>query len=106
MDTSRRPSMSSQCAKPKDRPALLRADRTLAFAFQQNQLARQDLIARAELALGEDKFEVALGLFLQAQELDPTSVEARAGVQVVQKLKNGQLTKKDLERELRKPGDK
>jgi tetratricopeptide (TPR) repeat protein len=99
-------SMVGQWRNAKDRPALLRADRTLAFAFQQNQLARQDLIARAELALAEDKFEVALGLFLQAQELDPTSVEAKAGVQVVQKLKNGQLTKKDLERELRKPGDK
>ncbi|HEY7154941.1 MAG TPA: vWA domain-containing protein, partial [Gemmataceae bacterium] len=40
--------MVEQWKAAKDRPALLQADRALAFAYQRNQMARADLVAQAE----------------------------------------------------------
>jgi hypothetical protein len=88
--------MIEQWKKGKDQPALTRADRALAYAHEQSQLARADLITQAEWALGQEKLEVAQNLFEQAKKLDPKDVEADAGLKVVEKLRSGLLKKQQL----------
>src|SRR5207248_9209862 len=79
-------SMLKQWQSAKDQPALTRADRALAFAFEHNQLKRADLLTQAEWALSEDKLDAAAKLFNEACDLDPNDVEAKAGTDLVQKL--------------------
>jgi hypothetical protein len=93
-------SMVEQWKNAKDEPALTRADRALAWAHDQSQILRADLIAQAEWAMGKDNLDVALEKFGQAKKLDPTDVEAAAGIQVVEKLKKGLLKKQQLKKEL------
>ena len=47
--------MIDQWKTQKDRPALLQADRALAYASENNQLARADLVAQAEWALEKEE---------------------------------------------------
>lgn len=89
------PSLVEQWRNDPDRPALL-----LAYAYDQNQLARADLLGRAEIALEKNNYEAAVKVFEQAHHLDPSSVEARAGLDIVRKLKDGTITKKELEDQL------
>jgi tetratricopeptide (TPR) repeat protein len=95
-------SLLNQWRGDRDSPARLRADRALAYAQETNELARADLIAQAEWALGDDKWEVAEKLFEQALQLDPNDGESKAGLEVVKKLRSGALTKDQL-REQAKP---
>ncbi len=91
----------------KDRPALLQADRALAHAFEQNQWARANLLANAEWALDQNKFDAAWKLFKQAEDLDPTCKEARVGQDLVQKLRDGKITRDALKKKLAgEPGAK
>src|SRR5262249_25254771 len=76
-------SMVRQWREAKARPALLRADRSLAFASEQNTLAREDLIAQAEWALEKNELDAAGRLYEQAQQLDPHNADAKAGKHVV-----------------------
>ncbi|TMQ29437.1 MAG: hypothetical protein E6K70_25685, partial [Planctomycetota bacterium] len=92
--------MIEQWKNAKDQPALSRADRLLAAFSTQTQMARADLIAQAEWAMGQDKLEVAKELFDKAQRLDPEDTEARAGLKIVQKLRNGLINKKQLHEQL------
>jgi tetratricopeptide (TPR) repeat protein len=80
----------------KDQPALTRADRALAYAYEQANLARAEILAQAEWALGEKNFEAAKDLFDQAKKLDPQDVEAEAGLRIVQKLKADLLKGKNV----------
>lgn len=80
----------------KEAPALLRADRALALAYEQNRLARNEFLAQAEWALADDKLEAADALFAAASKLDPHDAEADAGVKVVKKMREGKLTKAQL----------
>ncbi|MGH7227355.1 MAG: hypothetical protein ACRELF_29430, partial [Gemmataceae bacterium] len=88
--------MLDQWKARKDRPALLQADRALAYAFENNQLARADLVAQAEWALEKRKFETAQRLFQQAAKADPTSTRAKAGLRLVEDLRSGKKTLDDL----------
>jgi tetratricopeptide (TPR) repeat protein len=72
----------------KDRPNLLAADRALAYAFDQNQLARADLLAKAEMALDQNKLEHALNLYKQVRHFDPHSAEAKGGVALVERMRD------------------
>ena len=63
--------IASQWRDQKDQPALLQADRALAFAAEQHELAREDLLAKAFWALDEDKIDPAFKLFEQAAEVRP-----------------------------------
>src|SRR5262249_47531480 len=89
-------SMVKQWKEAKEQPALMRADRALAHALQQNVLARDDLLAQAEWAMSEDKFDAAMQLFERAKHLDPSDVEAKSGVELVQKLRDSKLTRQQL----------
>jgi len=88
--------MVRQWQNAKDQPALIRADRALAFALEQNQLASGDLMAQGEWALRENRYDAAAALFGQARDLDPTSPEAKAMADLVQKLRDGKITKEQL----------
>jgi hypothetical protein len=95
-------SMAEQWKHGKDQPALTRADRALAYAHQQSQLVRADLLAQAEWALGRDKLAAAETLFQQAKKLDPQDVEAEAGLKIVEKLRAGTIKKQELQAQLAK----
>jgi hypothetical protein len=95
-------SMVEQWKNGKDQPALTRADRVLAYAFEQGRLAREELLAQAEWALGQDKYEAAESLFKQARNLDPSALEADAGLKLIQQLKAGVVTKDQLRDQLAK----
>lgn len=88
--------MFEQWKTQKDRPALLQADRALDYAFETNQLARADLIAQAEWAMEEQKFEAAERLYQQALKADPTSERAKGGLKLVEDLRSGKKTLDDL----------
>ncbi|HEY7158436.1 MAG TPA: vWA domain-containing protein, partial [Gemmataceae bacterium] len=90
--------MVEQWKAAKDRPALLQADRALAFAYERNQLARADLVAQAEWAVEKNKFDVAHRLFQQAIKADPTSARAKAGLKLVEDLRAGKKTLDDVKK--------
>ncbi len=93
-------SMVRQWRTDKDRPALVRADRALAFAYDQNLLARADLLGQAEMAIDDRKYEVAIKLFDQVQALDPSSPEAKTGRTLIEQLKDGKLTRDELRKQI------
>jgi hypothetical protein len=95
-------SMVEQWKNSKDQPALNRADRTLAYAYQQSQLARTGLLDQAEWAMGQNQLEAAQRLFEQVKKLDPQDVEANAGLKLVDQLRVGTLTKDQLKAQLDK----
>ena len=92
----------SQWREQKDRPAILAADRALAFTSEQMELAREDLLAKAYWALDADQVNPAFNLFKQAKELDPHSAEARAGLDMVQQIRDGKLTKEQLFQQMKR----
>jgi len=96
--------IANQWREHKDRPALLQADRTLAFAYDQNQMAGSKLIADADWAMEEKKYEHAYRLYQQALKVDPHNGEAKAGVNLVEQLRDGKVTPEQL-RENIKPRD-
>src|SRR5262249_45579828 len=87
----------------KDAPALIQADRALAFAFEQNRLARDELLAQGQWALARDHLDAAARLFGAAKEIDPDDAEAQAGQRIVEKLRNGQLNRKQFENNANQP---
>jgi tetratricopeptide (TPR) repeat protein len=88
--------MVEQWKTAKDQPALMQGDRALAFAFEMNQMARAELLAQAEEALARDKLDAAGRLFNQVQHLDPNDPEAKGGLKLVMKLREGKVTKDQL----------
>jgi tetratricopeptide (TPR) repeat protein len=99
--------MLDQWRTQKDRPALLQADRALAHAYETNQLARADLVAQAEWAVEQKKFEVAERLYQRALQADPTSVRAKVGLKLVEDLRSGKKSLDDLKNWFKfKKGDK
>jgi hypothetical protein len=93
----------------KDQPAMMQADRTLAFAYELNRMTCQELLAQAELALvprnkaeakaltiSQDKLQSAEKLYQQVVKLDPNNHEAIGGLKLVQKLREGKITKQQL----------
>jgi tetratricopeptide (TPR) repeat protein len=80
----------------KDAPALLRADRTLALAFEQGRLTREEYLTQAQWALGANQFEAAKNLAGAAQKLDPADAEVKALGKVINKLEKGELTLEKL----------
>jgi hypothetical protein len=94
-------SMVTQWRNAKDQAALIRADRALSHAYEQNMLAKRELVAQAELAIQDRKLGSAQRLFDQALQLDPVDAEAKAGRNVVDMLRQGKLNQKDIETQLR-----
>lgn len=90
----------------KDVPALIQADRALAYAAEQNQVAVGDLKEKAEWAMREDKFDAASRLFNQALEIDPQDVDAKNGARLVEKMRDGKISIAQLKKDVQpKKGD-
>ena len=81
-----------------DAPALLRADRTLALAYESTRLAREEFLEQANWALSAKRVDTARALFEAAINLDPTDPRAKAGVKLVGKLEKGEVSFDDLKK--------
>src|SRR5262249_50500056 len=80
----------------KSAPALIRADRAMAYAQQQSRLMVEEYVTQAQWALTDQRLDVADRLYTMALKLDPNDAEAQAGQEVVKKLKTGTATQKQL----------
>ncbi|HKB02389.1 MAG TPA: VWA domain-containing protein [Gemmataceae bacterium] len=79
-----------------DSPAILRADRTLALAFESTRLAREEFLEQADWALGAKKFDTAKALYHAAFKLDPADPRVKGGMKLVEKLDKGEVSLDDL----------
>jgi hypothetical protein len=84
-------------------PALVRADRGLALAFEQTRLDRDEYLTQAQWALSQNKLDAAQKLFSAAQSINPRDTEAGTGLKVVAGLKDGRITREQLKKELSDP---
>ncbi|HMF14831.1 MAG TPA: VWA domain-containing protein, partial [Gemmataceae bacterium] len=94
-------SMVTQWRNAKDQAALIRGDRALAHSYEQNMLALRELVAQGQLAIEDKKLDQAERLFNEGLQLNPSDPEAKAGIQVIEKLRDGRLKREDLEAQLR-----
>jgi tetratricopeptide (TPR) repeat protein len=85
-------------------PAVMRADRGLALSFEQTRLARDEFLTQAHWALGMDKLDAAEHLFQTANAMDPQDSEAAAGAKIAQRLRSGEITKQQLNKEVQAMG--
>lgn len=85
-------SLVEQWKSAKDRPAMLRGDRTLALAYGQTKLNRDELLLTAQLAIKDLKLEEAARAFEQVKIMAPHDTEPDAGLRVVQRIKAGKLS--------------
>jgi tetratricopeptide (TPR) repeat protein len=84
-------------------PALVRADRSLALAYEQTRLAKDEVLAQAHLALSQNQLDAAGKLFEAARKIDPRDQESQTGLRVVGKLKDGKITREQLRAQLSDP---
>src|SRR5713226_717884 len=104
-----------QWKNAKDQPAMMQADRTLAFAYEINKMSCEELLAQADLVLQPKseaeakaarisplKLEAAAKLYEQVKKIDPNSIEAAGGLKLVERLRDGQITKDQLRDQLQK----
>jgi tetratricopeptide (TPR) repeat protein len=80
----------------KDQPALIRADKALAYAYQQSQVVRADLHTKAEWAMSKDNWEAAKELFEQAKKLDPADLEADSSLKLIEQLRTGAIKRESI----------
>ena len=88
--------MFDQWKNAKDEPALMPADRALAFAQELNLMARTELMSQGQLALAGENLGAAAMLFEQAKGLDPQDVQVEGGLKLVQMLQDGKVTKEQM----------
>ena len=93
-------SMIDQWARAKEQPALLRADRALANAYENTRLEHLNKLESAHMALEENQLEAAGRLFRQARLLAPHDGQADAGIKIVERLQDGTLTRDTLRKQL------
>ncbi len=86
----------------RDQPALIRADKALAYAYQQSQVVRADLHAKAEWAMSKDNWEAAKDLFEQAKKLDPADLEAESSLKLIEQLRTGAIKRESIRDESNK----
>ena len=85
-----------QQADAREMPALIRADRALVLAYEQTRLARDDYLMQAHWAISQDNIDAAENLFKAVRRIDPNDVEAATGLEVIAKLRAGQVTRQQL----------
>jgi hypothetical protein len=84
-------------------PALIRADRGLALAYETTRLTREELLAQAHWSLSQNHLDAAAKLFHAAQKIDPRDAEPAAGLRIIGKLQDGQITREDIRKQLSDP---
>jgi len=77
-------------------PAILRADRTLALAFEGTRLTREEFLEQANWAVGAKKFDAAKALFEAALKIDPLDLRSKAGARLVERLDKGEISLEEL----------
>ena len=77
-------------------PAILRADRTLALAYEGTRLTREEFLEQANWAVGAKRLDVAKALFEAALKLDPLDPRGKAGARLVEKLDKGEISLEEL----------
>ena len=95
-------SIFTQWKNAPQQQAMIQADRALVFAYQKNRLGHQELLEAAAMARSLDKLEAAEKLYKRAHALVPHDLEAKMGLEVVAKLRSGELTKQQLRKQLEK----
>lgn len=99
----------------KDQPAMMQADRTLAYAYELNRMTCEELLAQADLVLQPKteaeakaarvspvKLEAAAKLYEQIKKIDPNSLEADGGLKLIDGLRQGKITKDQLRDQIQK----
>ncbi|HJZ93048.1 MAG TPA: hypothetical protein VKE40_19385, partial [Gemmataceae bacterium] len=81
-----------------DAPAVLRADRTLALAYEGTRLTREEFLEQANWAMGVKRFDAAKALYDAAMKLDPQDPRVKAGVKLVDKLEKGEISLEELKK--------
>ncbi|HKB04474.1 MAG TPA: vWA domain-containing protein [Gemmataceae bacterium] len=81
-----------------DAPALLRADRTLALAYESTRLAREEFLEQGNWAIAAKRFDTAKALFEAAMKVDPTDPRVKAGAKLVDKLEKGEVSLEELKK--------
>ena len=99
-------SMIDQWAHAKEFAALLRADRALSNAYENTRLNYLDKLESAQMALEENQLDAAHKLFTQARSISPAGGEADAGIKIVDRLKDGTLTRDTLKKQFAKRNTK
>jgi tetratricopeptide (TPR) repeat protein len=79
-----------------DAPAILRADRTLALAYEGTRLTRDEFLEEANWAVGAKRLDAAKALFDAALKLDPEDPRGKAGAKLVEKLEKGDVSLEEL----------
>ncbi len=95
-------SMVNQWDKAPTQPALIRADRALALAYENTRLYHGELLLSAQFALEKNDVKSALRLYEDARALDPNDAEAGAGIKLCANLQNGKLTRETIKAEMAK----
>ncbi len=92
-------------APNKEAPAVLQSDRALALASTQVKLYRNEYLTQAVWAVTMNKLDDAANMYQAAHAIDPTDAEASAGIQLVEKMKAGTITKADLDKRIAAKSD-
>jgi hypothetical protein len=108
-------SIYDQWKTAKNQPAMMQADRTLAYAFELNRTTCEELLAQADLVLQPKseaeakaarispvKLEAAAKLYEQVKKIDPNSLEAAGGLTLIDGLRQGKITKDQLRDQIQK----
>ncbi len=88
-------------AEAKDSPVVLAADRALAMASEQFRLYRDEFVELALQAITADKLDHAQKLFQAALKVDPDFAEAKAGDKAVDRIRKGELNKKQFSEQIK-----
>ena len=79
-------------------PAILRADRTLALAYEGTRLTREEFLEQANWSIAAKRFDAAKALFDAALKLDPQDPRTKAGMKLVDKLDKGEISLEELKK--------
>src|SRR5262249_39916773 len=83
-------------AEAKEAPSPFRAARALAMSQDRARLARDDFKEHGAAAVEMGDLNAAAQMFAFAKNIDPNDPEVDAGMKIVDKMKNGALTKDKL----------
>ena len=77
-------------------PAILRADRTLALAYEGTRLTREEFLEQGNWAVGAKRYDAAKALFEAALKIDPLDPRSKAGARLVERLDKGEISLEEL----------
>ncbi len=76
----------------------------LSLAYENARLKHDDLLLSAQIALEKNELDAAIRIYQDIRQLAPHDTEAQAGINIIDKLRNGSLTPAKLKAQLAKGG--